>query len=106
MIGAVSSQTICTYVISTIGSLAICTNMVGTVSSQTICTYVISAIGSLTILTHSVSTISSQTICTYVISAISSLRVVSRVGVRRTAFSDNGGIEQVAGIDGRKSESA
>jgi hypothetical protein len=106
MIGAVSSQTICTYVISTIGSLAICTNMVGTVSSQTICTYVVSTICSLAILTHSVSTISGQTICTDVISAISSLRIVGRVGVRRTAFSNNGGIEQAAGIDGRKGESA
>ncbi len=106
MVGAISSQTICTYVIRTISGLAILTHAVSTISGQTICTYMISTISSLAILTHSISTISRQTICAYVICAISSLWVVGSVGVCRAAFSDNGGIEQVAGINGRKGESA
>ena len=106
MVGAVSSQTIGTYVVSTVSGLAICTHMVSAVSSQTIGAYVISTVSGLAILTHSVSTISSQTIGTYVVSAISSLRVVGGVGVGRTAFSDNGGIEQVACLYGRKGKSA
>ena len=80
--------------------------MVGAISSQTICTYVICTIGSLAILTDAVSTISGQTIGTNMIGAISSLRIVSGVGVRRTAFSYNSRVEQVVSVDGRKSESA
>ena len=77
MVGAVSSKTICTYMVRAISSLAVVTDAISTVSSKTICTYVVGAISSLAVVTDAVSTVSSKAVGAYVVRAVSSLAVVT-----------------------------
>ena len=97
-----------------IGTYAVCT-----ISGQTVCTDVVSTIGSLTVGTDTVSAVCGEAVCTDMVSTISSLAVgtdaistVSSyadradVGVLGAAFGNDRGVRQVAGSHGWQCESA
>ena len=109
VVGTVSGQTVCTDVISAIGSLAVCTNVVGTVSGQAVCTDVVSAIGGLTVGAYVVGTVSSQAVCTDVVRTVGSLTIrasVRSISVGRTTFGNHITVQCRMGIRNRQSESA
>ena len=122
MIRAISGLTICTYVISTISSQTIGTNVVSTisglavvaypvsaVSSEAVCTNVVSTISSLAVVAYAVSTVSGQAVGTHVVRAIGSLAIrtsVRSVGVGRTTLRYNSTAQCVVVIGNRQSECA
>ena len=57
MVRTVSSEAICTYVISTVSSEAIGAYVVSTIGSEAICTYVVSTVGGEAVGTYVVSTV-------------------------------------------------
>lgn len=71
MVRTVSSEAICTYVISTVSSEAIGAYVVSTISGEAIGTYVVSTVGGEAVGTYVVSTVSREAVGTYVVGTVS-----------------------------------
>lgn len=104
MVRAVSSKTICTYVVRAISGLAVSTDAVGTISSKAVCAYVVRAISGLTVCTYTVGTVSSEAVGAYMVRTVGS--DPTDVSVGRAIFCNNRSVNGVMCINGRKCKGA
>ena len=104
MVRTVSSEAICTYVISTVSSEAIGAYVVSTIGSEAIGTYVVSTIGSEAVGTYVVGTVSREAVGAYVIGTVSS--DAANIGMGRTVLCNYRCTNAVMCIDSRKCKGA
>ncbi len=103
-VSAISSKAVGTYVVRAISRLAVCTDAVSAVSSKAVGTYVVRTVSGLAIGTDAVSTISSETVGTYVVRTVSS--DATDVSVGRAVFCNYRSINRVVRINGWKCKGA
>ena len=117
MVRTVSSEAICTYVISTVSSEAIGAYVVSTISGEAIGTYVVSTVGGEAVGTYVVSTVSREAIGTYVVGTVSREAVgayvigtvssdAANIGMGRTVLCNYRCTNAVMCLDSRKCKGA
>ena len=82
---AIGGQTVCTDVVSAIGSLTVIANAISAISGQAVCTDVVSTIGRLTVVANAVSAIGGEAVRTDVVRTVGSLTIstgVRSIGMR------------------------
>jgi hypothetical protein len=104
MVRTVSSEAICTYVISTVSSEAIGAYVVSTISGEAIGTYVVRTVGGEAVGTYVVSTVSREAIGTYVIGTVGG--DAANIGMGRTVLCNYRCTNAVVRIDSGKCKGA
>jgi len=104
MVRTVSSEAICTYVISTVSSEAIGAYVVSTIGSEAICTYVVSTVSREAVGTYVVSTVSREAIGAYMVSTVGG--DAANIGMGRTVLCNYRCTNAVVRIDSGKCKGA